>query len=70
MHRKDKLSNPKMPMPQDDRMPEIKLAIMPDYPKWNRLFYQLDCIFVIVNFLLACPFFIFLGKEALTDPSI
>ena len=61
---------PKMPMPQDEQMPEIALAIMPDYPKWNRLFYQLDCIFVIVNFLLACPFFIFLGKEALIDPSI
>ncbi|MDE7176203.1 MAG: response regulator [Lachnospiraceae bacterium] len=70
MCRKDELLMPKMPMPQDEQMPEIALAIMPDYPKWNRLFYQLDCIFVIVNFLLACPFFIFLGKEALIDPSI
>ena len=70
MRRKDELLMPKMPMLQDEQMPEIALAIMPDYPKWNRLFYQLDCIFVIVNFLLACPFFIFLGKEALIDPSI
>lgn len=61
MKRKKELLRPEMPMP------EIMLAIMPDYPKWNRLFFQLDGVFVIVNFLLACTFFISFGREALIE---
>lgn len=59
-----------MPLSQGGRMPEIMFAIMPDYPKWNRLFFQIDCIFVIINFLLACTFFVFFRKEGLIETSI
>lgn len=65
MNKKNKLPKPEMSMPQDGQMPEIMLAIMPDFPKWNRLFFQLDCIFVIINFLLACSFFAFWEWESL-----
>ena len=70
MNRKNSSAKPKIPMSQDEQMPEIRLAIMPDYPKWNRLFYQLDCLFVIINFLLGSTFFIFSGKEMLIEPSL
>lgn len=70
MNRKKESLKVKKTTPQNGPMPEIMLAIMPDYPKWNRLFYQLDCIFVIVNFLLACTFFVSFGVEAWIDPSL
>lgn len=54
-------------MPQGGRMSEIMIAIMPDYPKWNRLFFRLDVVFVVVNFLLACTFFVFFREEALAE---
>ena len=70
MNKKKEFLKSKTPMPQDGQMPEIMHAIMPDYPKWNRLFFQLDCIFVIINFILACTFFVFFGKEVLIEPSL
>lgn len=54
---------------RDGQMPEIMLAIMPDYPKWNRLFFNLDCVFVLINFLLACSFFAFFGGKELVMSS-
>ncbi len=70
MNRKNELPKSEMPMPQDGQMPEIMRAIMPDFPKWNRLFFRLDCIFVIINFLLACTFFAFWEWEALLNTSV
>lgn len=58
MKRIKELLKPDIPADQNDKMPEIMLAIMPDYPKWNRLFFQLDCVFAIINFFLVCSFFI------------
>ncbi len=59
MNRKNELPKPEMPMPQGGQMPEIMRAIMPDFPKWNRLFFQLDCVFVIINLVLTSTFFVF-----------
>ncbi|MCH5263070.1 MAG: response regulator [Lachnospiraceae bacterium] len=53
------------PMPQGGPMPEIMMAIMPDFPRWNRFFFQLDCVFVIVYFLLKCIFFVFFWQEGM-----
>ena len=61
MNRKNKLQKPEMP--QSGSMPEIMMAIMPDFPRWNRLFFQLDCIFVLVYVLLKCTFFVFFLQE-------
>ena len=68
MDRKNK--SPKPEMAKAGRMPEIMYAIMPDFPKWNRLFFQLDCAFVLINFLLACTFFIFFTAEGLVETSL
>ena len=57
-------------MPQNGPMPEIMKAIMPDFPRWNRLFFVLDCIFVVVNFLLVCIFFVFFWREGLIEGSL
>ena len=75
MNMKNKMPKPEMPqggpmpqgrpMPQGGPMPEIIGAIMPDFPRWNRLFFQLDCIFVVVYFLLKCIFFIFFLEEGM-----
>ena len=74
MDRKNKLPRPKMPqggpmaeMPQGGPMPEIVKAIMPDFPRWNRLFFRLDCIFVLVYFILKCIFFIFFWQEGMLE---
>ena len=61
MNRENKL--PKPEMPQGGPMPEIMTAIMPDFPRWNRIFFQLDCIFVVVYVLLKCTFFVFFWQE-------
>ena len=61
MNRKNRL--PKPEMPQGGPIPEIIMAIMPDFPRWNRLFFQLDCIFVVVYILLKCTFFVFFWQE-------
>ena len=63
MNKNDKLSRPEMP--PGGPMPEIIKAIMPDFPRWNRFFFQLDCVFVIVHFLLKLIFFIFYWQEEL-----
>ena len=63
MNRKNNF--PKPEMPQGGPMPEIMSAIMPDFPRWNRLFFQLDCIFVLVYSLLKCIFFVFFWQEGL-----
>ena len=63
MNRKNKL--PKPEMPQGGPVPEIMMAIMPDFPRWNRLFFQLDCVFVLVYFLLKCTFFVFFWEEGM-----
>ena len=55
------------PMPQGGPMPEIMMAIMPDFPRWNRLFFRLDCIFVLVYFLLKCIFFVFFLEEGMLN---
>ena len=55
------------PMPQGGPMPEIMMAIMPDFPRWNRLFFQLDCVFVVVYILLKCIFFIFFLQEGMLE---
>ena len=55
------------PIPQGGPMPEIMKAIMPDFPRWNRLFFQLDCIFVLVYFLLKCIFFVFFLEEGMLN---
>ncbi len=77
MNRKNRLPKPERPMPQGGPMPqgepapEIMYAIMPDFPKWNRVFFQLGCLFAFINFLLACTFFAFWEWEAiLVDTSI
>ena len=58
---------PKPEMPQGGPMPEIMMAIMPDFPRWNRLFFQLDCVFVFVYFLLKCTFFVFFWQEEMIE---
>ena len=63
MNKKNRLSKPEMP--QGGPMPEIMMAVMPDFPRWNRLFFQLDCVFVVVYCLLKCTFFIFFYLEGL-----
>ena len=63
MNRKNRLQKPEMP--QGGPMPEIMRAIMPDFPRWNRLFFQLDCVFVLVYFLLKCVFFVFFLQEGM-----
>ena len=63
MNRKNKFSKPEMP--QGGPMPEIMMAIMPDFPRWNRLFFQLDCVFVFVYILLKCTFFVFFWQEGM-----
>ena len=65
MDRKSRL--PKPEMPQGGPMPEIMMAIMPDFPRWNRLFFQLDCIFVFVYILLKCTFFVFFWQEEMLN---
>ena len=65
MNRKDKV--PKPEMPQGGPMPEIMMAIMPDFPRWNRLFFQLDCVFVVVYVLLKCTFFVFFWQEGMLE---
>lgn len=65
MNRKNKLQKPEMP--QGGVMPEIMKAIMPDFPRWNRLFFQLDCICVLVFFLLKSIFFVFYWQEGLIE---
>ena len=77
MDRKNKMPKPEMPqsgpmpqgrpMPQGGPMPEIVMAIMPDFPRWNRLFFRLDCIFVLVYFLLKCIFFVFFLEEGMLN---
>ncbi len=70
MNRKNESPKPEMPMTQGGQMPEIMRAIMPDFPKWNRLFFQLDCVFVIINLLLTSTFFAFFKWEDLIDTSM
>ena len=65
MNRKNKLPRPNMP--QGGPMPEIMTAIMPDFPRWNRLFFQLDCVFVFVYFVLKCTFFVFFWQERMLE---
>ena len=65
MDRKKKM--PKPEMPQGGPMPEIMMAIMPDFPRWNRLFFQLDCVFVLVYVLLKCIFFVFFLQEGMLE---
>ena len=68
MNRENKL--PKPEMPQGGPMPEIMMAIMPDFPKWNRLFFQLDCTLVFVYILLECIFVVFFWQEELMEDSL
>ena len=68
MNKENRLQKPEMP--QGGPMPEIIMAIMPDFPRWNRLFFQLDCVFVIVHFLLKCIFLIFYWQEELIMDSM
>lgn len=70
MNRKRESLKPQMSMTQEGQLSEVMLAIMPDYPKWNHLFFQLDCVFVIVNFLLACIFFIFFWLKGQSEFSV
>ena len=67
MNKKNKLQKPEMPQGgpggPGGPMPEIMMAIMPDFPRWNRLFFQLDCIFVFAYVLLKCTFFVFFLQE-------
>ena len=65
MNRKNRM--PKPQIPQGGSMPEIMMAIMPDFPRWNRLFFQLDCVFVLVYILLKCTFFVFFWQEGLLE---
>ena len=65
-----KIRSPKPEMPRSGQSPEVMLAIIPDFPKWNRLFFQLDCIFVLINFMLACTFFVFFWKNELVKTSV
>ena len=65
MNRKNEL--PKPEMTQGGPMPEIMMAIMPDFPRWNRLFFQLDCVFVVVYVLLKCAFFVFFLQEGMLE---
>ena len=77
MSRNNKFPKPEMPqggpmpqgrtMPQGGSMPEIMMAIMPDFPRWNRLFFQLDCVFVLVYILLKCVFFVFFWQEGMLE---
>lgn len=52
-------------VPQGGQMPELTQAIMPDYPRWNRHFFRLDCVFALLNLLLGCLFFVFSWREQL-----
>ena len=61
---------PKPGMPQDGAMPEITMAIIPDFPRWNRLFFRLDCICVFIYFLLECIFCPFFWREGLIGGSL
>ncbi|MCM1268682.1 MAG: ATP-binding protein [Bacteroidales bacterium] len=67
MNKRNESKKPDMPMSPDGRMPEIMFAIMPDYPRWNRLFYRLCCIFAVINFLLTGTFYLFFGMEGLVS---
>ena len=60
----------KTEMPQGGPMPEIMKAIMPDFPRWNRLFFRLDCISVFIYFLLECIFVVFFWQEKLIGDSL
>ncbi len=51
MNRKKELRKPQTAMPQGGQMSEAMLAIMPDFPKWNRLFFSWTA------FLLASVFY-------------
>lgn len=55
------------PMPQGGPDPEVMRAIMPDFPRWNRLFFQLDCVFALINLVLACTFFTSFWKKELIE---
>lgn len=57
-------------MPQGGPDPEVMRAIMPDFPRWNRLFFQLDCIFALINLVLACTFFTYFWRKELIELSL
>lgn len=65
MNIKNSSPQPEMPMPQGGQISEAMRVIMPDFPRWNRLFFKLDCAFAAINFLLACIFFFFFWREEL-----
>ena len=80
MNKKNKMSKSEIPqsgpmpqsgaMPQGGPMPEIMKAIIPDFPRWNRLFFRLDCILVFVYILLECIFIVFFRQEGLMEDSL
>ena len=76
MNQKSSSPKPEMPMQpggpasQGGQMSEVMRAIIPDFPRWNRLFFRLDCVFAIINLLLTSTFFAFFGWEALIDTSM
>ena len=61
---------PKPEMPQGGPMPEIMMAIMPDFPRWNRLFFRIDCVLVLAYILLECIFIVFFRQEGLMKDSL
>ena len=71
MNRNNNAPEPEMPISQGGptlpggQMPEVMRAIMPDFPRWNRFFFRLDCVFALINFLLAYFFFAFFWGEKL-----
>lgn len=65
MNQKNSPPKPETPMPRGGPLPEVMRAIMPDFPRWNRLFFRLDCVFALINLVLSCIFFVFFWREKL-----
>lgn len=70
MDGKQSLPNPEIQMMKDGHTSEIARTIMPDFPKWNRLFFWLDCIFAIICLALTSIFFAVFTWENIIDVSV
>ncbi|MCM1090396.1 MAG: ATP-binding protein [Butyrivibrio sp.] len=49
---------------------EEMMDIMPDFVKWRKMFFRMDCVFVGVAFLMECIFFVILNHANLIEESV